>query len=504
MNINFKSILTISVVLISSNLFGQNYFSRHFDFEGDNDIAWNITKVGDRYVVYSANFCHQNTVGCTGLLCFNKNLDLIWRIQLDSVGPLFEESVTTDNQFIYLCVTPEYNPNYVMRLYKIDINGNLVQMKELGPYNKVISPFVMNYHNDLLYMNVLFWHDRRVKGYDSTEIWYMDKNFEVVHKFTDTDKNKYEDLTGYRSTADGNFIASKTFYGSDGIVRGMVKKFDPSGKNIQKFYLPWTHNGYYTLGLEHVKPTRDNGWVGLWHQEIEVLYSDTFPMQPMVYKMDSLGNVEWVHTFYSKHPKRITNLFEATNGDIILVGEKESSGRVNKYVLSGWVVRIASDGKILWEKSYNDTISDNGFSHFYDGLELDNGDLVFCGSIVPKREFGIFNTDNWLVHTDRNGCILPSCDSFQLLTKIDFPKEQPFAEVRFTNPVENELVVESDSFSSPVSITITDLKSSKILEFKEMLLPLKCNVSQVPAGIYLLKIQDMRTHISKTYKFLKT
>jgi len=62
MIINFKSILTISIVLISSNLFGQNYFSRHFDFEGDNDIAWNITKVGDRYGVYSANFFPQKTV----------------------------------------------------------------------------------------------------------------------------------------------------------------------------------------------------------------------------------------------------------------------------------------------------------------------------------------------------------------------------------------------------------------------------------------------------------
>lgn len=494
-----------SILILIQNVEGQNYFSRHFDFEGDNDIAWNITKAGDRYVVFSANYCHQNTVGCSGLLCFNKNLDLIWRIQLDSVGPLFEECVTADDQFIYLCVTPEYNPNYVMRLYKIDLNGNLIHMKELGPYSKRISPIVMNHHQDLLYMNVLYWHDRNIKGYDSTEIWYMDKNFEVVHKFTDTDKNKYEDLTGFRPTLDGNFIASKTYFNNNGIVRGMVKKFDPSGRNIQNFHLPWTHAGYYDLGLEHVKPTRDNGWVGLWHQEIEVFFNDTFPRQPMVYKMDSMGNVEWLQIFYSKYPKRIINLFEASNGDIILVGEKESSGRVNKYVLSGWVVRIASDGKILWEKSYNDTISINGYSHFYDGLEMENGDFVFCGSIKPFQEAGIiYNTDNWLVHTDRNGCILPSCDSFQLLTKIDFPKEQPFSEVRFTNPVANELVVESDSFSSPVSITITDLKSSKILEFKEMLLPLKCNVSQVPAGIYLLKIQDMKTHISKTYKFLKT
>lgn len=493
-----------SLLLLTYKLNSQQYFSRYFDFEGDNDIAWNIIQVGNRFVVFSANYCHQNTVSCTGLLCFDKNLNLIWRIQLDSVGPLNEESITADDQFIYLCVTPDYNPNYVMRLYKIDLNGNLIQLKELGPYSKRISPTVLNHHNGLLYMNVLYWHDRNIKGFDSTEVWYMNKNFEVVYKFTDTDKNYYEDLTGYLPTVDGNFLASKTYYNKNGVIRGHVRKFDSNGRNIQNFYLPWTHEGKYGLGLEPIKPTKDNGCVGLWHQEIEVLFNDTFPMQPIVYKMDSLGNIQWHHIFYSKHPKRIKNLMEAKNGDIILIGDSENAGKANPYKCGGWVVRFSPNGKIIWEKSYNDTISLNGYSHFYDGLEMENGELVFCGNIIPKLEGGqITNSDDWLVHTDRNGCILPGCDSFQLLTNLEIPIENSFYNVHFNNPVTNELLLEAEFPSTSSIISISDLNANVVYTQKVSGFPIKIDLRNVSSGIYYLTIRDSNINFIKTFKFLK-
>ncbi|MEI2696286.1 MAG: T9SS type A sorting domain-containing protein [Saprospiraceae bacterium] len=496
--------IIITILFLSHHLNGQQYFSRHYDFEGDNDIAWNIAKAGYRYVVFSANYCHQNKVSCSGLLCFDENLDLLWKMQVDSVGPLYEECMTTDDQFIYYCVTPDYNPNYVMRLYKIDLNGKLIQMKELGPFSKRISPIVMNHHNGVLYMNVVYWHDGTLKGYDSTQVWYMDKYFNIIHSFTDTDKNLYEDLTGYLPTASGNFISSKTHYNASRIIRGEVRLFNQTGNIIQNFPLPWTHDGKYGLGLEPVKPTRDHGCVGLWHQEIEVFFNDTFPMQPMVYKMDSLGNIQWHHIFYSKYPKRIKNLFEAKNGDIILIGDSEKSGKSFPYKCGGWVVRLSPDGKILWEKSYNDSITLNGYSHFYDGLEMENGELLFCGSIMPKRNPGIIiNTDNWIIHTDRNGCILPSCDSFQVLTKPDDLIKQPLADIQFTNPVLNECLIQSKTIVTPVTITITDLNSNTT--YKQIIsgLPINLNLSSIHAGVYILSVYDPKINFKVCYKLLK-
>lgn len=492
------------LLLQSLNINGQNYFSRYYDFEGDNDIAWNIAQMGERLVVFSANFCHNNKVSCTGLLCFDKNFNLLWKMQLDSVSPLYEESMTTDDRFIYVCVTPDYEPNFVMRLYKIDLNGNVVQMTELGPFNKRISPTVINHHQGILYLNVLYWHDKNTRGIDSTEVWYMDKNFNIIYKFTDTENNFYEDLTGYLPTKDGNFISSKTYYNPNKAIRGLVKKFDPNGKNIQNFYLPWTHQGKYGLGLEPIKPTRDNGYVGLWHQEIEVLFNDTFPMQPMVYKMDSLGTLQWHHIFYSKHPKRIKNLIEVKNGDIILIGDSENAGKAFPYKCGGWVVRLSPNGQILWEKSYNDTMTSNGYSHFYDGMELENEDLVFCGLLRPKTGSSVFiDGDDWIVRTDKNGCILPGCDSFQLLTKLDELNVNVSTIVEFTNPVTNECTIQSDIKLCDATITISDLNTFKIFERKEITFPLTFDLSFLNKGIYFMTIQASNPNLNKTYKFLK-
>lgn len=108
----------------------------------------------------------------------------------------------------------------------------------------------MNHHNGVLYMNVVYWHDGTLKGYDSTQVWYMDKYFNIIHSFTDTDKNLYEDLTGYLPTASGNFISSKTHYNASRIIRGEVRLFNQTGNIIQNFPLPWTHDGKYGLGFQ--------------------------------------------------------------------------------------------------------------------------------------------------------------------------------------------------------------------------------------------------------------
>lgn len=497
-------LITILNLILITLVPAQVFFSRYFDFAGDNDNAWKIIKGNNRYFMLSANLCHQNTVSCTGIICFDNALNLTWKIEIDSVGPNFYDCLVTDESNLYLVVTPEHNPNQIVRFYKFDLNGNLVTQKEFGPFLKSITPIALNYSNSKLFLTASFFHDFRVSGYDSNQVWQLNTDFELIYTFTDTDKRTSENLIGFESTGDGNYIGIKALITKNNGTECLVKKFDSTGKIIWSRLLPWESGYRVQYSNQKIRPTHDNGCIGIWNQTIEILSNDTFPDQPILFKLDANGNLKWSRTFFSKQAKRLVSLFEAANGDIIGIGEDENLGNNSRYKLNGWIVRLSKDGDIIWERTYNDTLTLNGYSHFYDGIEENNGNLILCGSIRPIRDPGIIiNTDNWLVHTDRNGCILPSCDSFQLLTKIDFPKELPFAEVRFTNPVENELVVESDSFSSPVSITITDLKSSKILEFKEMLLPLKCNVSQVPAGIYLLKIQDMRTHISKTYKFLK-
>ncbi len=485
------------------NGFSQDYFSRYFDFSGDNDGAWNIMQVNDRYYVYSGNFCHQNTLPCSGLLCFDRNLDLIWKQELDYIAPLYYDCITSDGTYLYVVGAAPYKGGEEFNLLKFDLDGNLIKSNYFGPFLETRIPFSFNYFQNRLYLNLSYFHDSGKSGYDSTQIWVLSTDFDLLYQLADTDKKNIESLLSYLPTLDGKFIGIKTMSFNSREMVGLVKKFDSSG-NVLWSTLIGTSTKSPNFSPK-ILPTSDTCFVVIGSQTIDVFFNDTFPHQPKIYKLDNSGKLLWEHTFYSKRPKLFISLFEAKNGDIIAVGDDENPGKYSRYKVNGWVVRFSPDGKLLWEHSYNDTISWNGYSHFYDGLELDDGSLIFCGKVKPKKDFILFeDSDNWIVHTDANGCILPGCDSFQVLTKIHSLKTGLTSDVRFTNPVANELVVESDFFTTPVTITITDLKSSKILELDNWLLPFKYNTFDLPKGIYLLTIQDIKSHITKTFKFLKT
>lgn len=87
-----------------------------------------------------------------------------------------------------------------------------------------------------------------------------------------------------------------------------------------------------------------------------------------IFKVDKFGNQIWNVNLKGTAEYRITSFVQHTSGDIYFTGEDQ---------WDIWLVRVSSDGQILWKKNYGgnrDEISNNL-------LELNNGNLLLCGSI---------------------------------------------------------------------------------------------------------------------------
>ena len=119
--------------------------------------------------------------------------------------------------------------------------------------------------------------------------------------------------------------------------------------------------------------------------------------QPQVIKIDSHGNIDWQRTFRSNSRKH--HRFSAAStqsGDLVIIGSSNQS-MVNGSKDDAFIVRIDSNGNILWTRPYGTADHDDwGWSIF----ETPNTNLVFVGS---TQSFGASLFDVYLVGTNSEG-----------------------------------------------------------------------------------------------------
>ncbi len=499
-----KGLLTSLIILIfHSNNIGQVPFSRFYDFNNDNEQGWKIIQAKDKYIVACGNLCDSNTVFCSGLLCFDKDWNLEWKKTLDSLTPLFFDFVVSDNEFIYCAVSTDSNYGREFYLMKFDLEGNAIKKKYFGPFLNYVLPFTISIDHDYLYINIQYHKvDVNKPGYDSTQVWYMDKNFELKYSFTNTDKKSYEGLIGFEKMIDDNFCSAKIYYVKNG-TKGLIKKFDSFGNIIWTYSIDDISEENYQ-GIR-VRTTFDSGCVGIWNKSYWPFFNDTFPQAPVIFKLDKNGNLLWTHTFYSKYRKFLNSIFVAKNGDIIGIGDSESFGPGVFYKSNGWVVRFSPSGQLLWEHTYNDPRSKTGYAHFNSGVEeLTTGNLVMAGSIFPKTESGIrVTSDVWIVRMDAEGCIIPSCDSMQLVGTEELFYKDINKSIKFTNPVINQCFINSSDISQSINIEVYSTNGIKLLKFNNLKFPSQIDLNTLSEGIYILRFLSSSNRLIQNSTIIK-
>jgi hypothetical protein len=104
----------------------------------------------------------------------------------------------------------------------------------------------------------------------------------------------------------------------------------------------------------------------------------------------------------------------SANGNIIGCGQSNVGLYPTVKADGGMICEISDDGNLMWEKYY--IVKSNQFQSFFQDIDTSQ----FGGYILAG---GYWNTvqDNWLMSTDRMGCIGP--DSSGVLQPVNFEFE---------------------------------------------------------------------------------
>lgn len=236
-------------------------------------------------------------------------------------------------------------------------------------------------------------------------------------------------VKNFIQTKDGYFMISNTHFDFD-IEKVYVElcKFDDNLDTIwTKKMPPRTNSGYYNFE-PILTPTQDSAVIVSTSLNVRD-FKDKNPKlgrwPNLFYKIDKDGNVIWADTMFTYDVpgstaapnKRVRELFTASNGDIIGVGEYFHPTIYPKY--RAWAFRYSPDGKLKWEHYYLDG-EYYGNSSFFDLKEESNGDLICIGGV--KDNNGEFNNNEftWMLRLDSMGCFAQGCnnDTLGVLTDI--------------------------------------------------------------------------------------
>ncbi len=228
----------------------------------------------------------------------------------------------------------------------------------------------------------------------------------------------------FKLDPDGNMIWQKTYGGSGNdvaksvvvesngniLVGGVtdsfgageddlwVLKLNPSGGVIwQKTYGRGNEEGS-TFGLDY-----DRIIVRQWNDGL-LLVGDTTSFGAnvsntsdiWVLRLDENGNVLWQETYGGGKWDRPEDALVTPEGDVIIAGWSYSFSVGED---DAWVLKLNSDGNILWQKTYGGKYWD-----YADAVTLSpNGDIIVVGG---TSSFGAGDDDVWILRLDPNGNVI--------------------------------------------------------------------------------------------------
>jgi hypothetical protein len=142
---------------------------------------------------------------------------------------------------------------------------------------------------------------------------------------------------------------------------------------------------------------------------------DTFTTDPNIafefnelHRLDSDGNTLWTHEWNDVSVRYVYRITTAANGDILGCGAFQQNADRGKT----WLFRISSDGELLWERHYSDSIQRpwSPGLEMLDLCEMADGRIAATGLVFDTSAIGTLNVNIGLMVLGADGCLEPNCN----------------------------------------------------------------------------------------------
>ena len=311
----------------------------------------------------------------------------LWLLRTDSFGDTlwtktygqnaygFNVQQTSDGGFVVVG-----NQGSNIWLLKTDSNGNILWSKDLG--GKVGRSVKQTADSGYI---VLGWI-----GTNNDDIYLIKTNSLGDTLWTKTyGGNDLDQAASIQLTTDGGFIISgwTRSFGA-GFTDVWLIKTDANGDTL------WTktYGGVEGDVGWHVVQTSDGGYGIAGYTSSNSAGSEDF----LLIRTDSEGDTIWTRTFGGNLDDRAWSLDTTADGGFIMIGHTWSFGSGNEDV---WLIRVNSEGDLLWSKTLGDQDGERGFSI----RTTDDDGYIFTG----MTNGSITNeVDLWLVKMDVDSPVL--------------------------------------------------------------------------------------------------
>jgi hypothetical protein len=467
----------------------QPYFSKTYKFTENNSSADQLLIVNNEIFVKYGAICDQN-VECSGLSKLSKSGELIWNANLMSFDAAAFDGIFYKNDFFQLGGHTKLDTSTEIYLIEFNETGDTTLIFQKQYEGKRGLQNVLNLSDSITYLLGL--------NSDSQKITFQKLNNGIL---------QIEDELEFNSRSE---TPIELRYFKNNLLMLSQIQIQDFKQYAFLFFLneDFNINSYVQLRERQLGSAFSNIEVNgnFIYVTQSFFQTDDITMNrtpPILYKIDSTGNIVWELEFRTRHNKGLHDLIIAENGDIICVGTERSRDRELWDFDMGWIIRVSSDGELLWEKSVIDTRYDfHGRGSFEAVEEASNGDLIIGGWIADTTSANINNLtlNSWLVRLTSEGCFFDNCDSTQIITNVNsIDVELPEFEI-YPNPSFDFLYVQP-LYEKKYSLSIFNVNGELIQIDQNLRGKKRIDTSNLNKGIYFLKIyQDGATSFQKVIK----
>lgn len=492
--------LILIYILIGIVAYSQNYFSKFYNINTKADnIKSNggtaVRQTSKGYIISGEAYRTNNRNPDFMLLHTDKEGKMLWKRRVDSLTWGAYSNIEVLNDTIFVFISNLDKKPYSVFIQKYDINGNFIKQIEFAKdIDFPVSGAICLLHDNKISAVV---NNRNISKLDTAYFYVFDKELNLLQRFNHSDGYGQAATLSLKNTLDSNYIITNIGFTSYPITK--VHAFDKKGKKINTTEFP--SENVPDIGASDGIVTKDSAYVTAIRKDYPMNF-DTFNYPIALHKIDKTGKIAWQYTFFSPYydSRDLVNLFTTKNGDIVGVGSANFPKDDPQFTKpGGWVFRVSPEGKLLWQRQIADLTTPIISSYLYNGVELDNGDLLFTG-----YQFNQIDTDIWLLKTDSKGCTI-TCDNKQVIkTKEALTEDRQNMLNVYPNPFVSSLSYSIDDelyaqFAN-LDIKITNILGETILQKKIIDAKGSIDLSTMASGFYnfqLINIEKSNIIISK-------